>query len=185
MLYEEIGELAQVQLMMRQQGSLYLAASLCESLEGEGHERAASSRFTLALRHYERALAPHLLAQSAVSPAMELCAAEARVELATFYLARANSNELARTSNVAAADRIKHLEAALGHARAVSSEGVETSKLPTSVLEKLVETEQRALLELIRAHSAHGNVARAASLKDDYRSALQRAASMLHAPSAA
>ena len=49
--------------MMRKQGSLYLAASLCEEMEGAGHERAATSRLTLALRHYARALAPSLLAQ--------------------------------------------------------------------------------------------------------------------------
>ena len=66
LLYEEMGELGQMQLMMRQQGSLYLAAALCASLDGEGHERAATSRLTLALRHYERALAPHLLASASV-----------------------------------------------------------------------------------------------------------------------
>ena len=48
---------------MRRQGSLYLAAALCEEIEGAGHERAAASRLTLALRHYGRALALHLLVQ--------------------------------------------------------------------------------------------------------------------------
>ena len=55
--------------MMRQQGSLYLACARTASLAGIGHERSAASRLTLALRHYERALSPQLLAQAASSPA--------------------------------------------------------------------------------------------------------------------
>ena len=46
-LYEEIGEAAQVQLMMRRQGSLYLAAAIREALAGRAAERAAASRLTL------------------------------------------------------------------------------------------------------------------------------------------
>ena len=46
-LYEEIGEAAQVQLMMRRQGSLYLAAAIREALAGRAASRAAASRLTL------------------------------------------------------------------------------------------------------------------------------------------
>ena len=76
-LYEEIGEAAQVQLMMRRQGSLYLAAAIREALAGRAAERAAASRLTLATRHYERALSSGLLANA--SPPMLRCAAEARL----------------------------------------------------------------------------------------------------------
>jgi hypothetical protein len=174
-LYEEMGELAMVQQMMRQQGSLYLAASLCESLEGAGHERAASSRFTLAMRHYERALAPQLLAQAAVSPAMERCAAEARVELANYFLTRA-SEEVVTTgpglAGTGAGERLKLLESALSHAKAGLVHG---SALDEGELRgQLADAQQSALRELIKAHTAHGNAGRAAALKDEYRAVLAR-----------
>jgi len=181
-LYEEIGELAQVQLLMRQQGSLYLAAALCASLEGEGHERAATSRLTLALRHYERALAPQLLAQASVSPAMERCAAEARVELATFYLTwgaggaggaaiGAATRGGSIDGTMGSGERVKHLETALSHARVPGREG-SSPGLPTDVLAQLAGVEQSALRELIRAHAAAGNATRAATLKAEYRTLL-------------
>ena len=67
--------------MMRKQGSLYLASLVCDALSSQLSERAASSRLTLALRHYERALRPERLSHGAqhgasASPAMERCAAE-------------------------------------------------------------------------------------------------------------
>ena len=194
-LYEELGELAMVQQMMRQQGSLYLAASLCESLEGAGHERAASSRFTLALRHYERALAPQLLAQAAVSPAMERCAAEARVELANFYLTRASDEVSAAGPGLASTglgERIRLLEAALGHGKAgLAQQGAKEPPPPTTtsttpspppprptegsedVRAQLAAAVQRALRELIKLHGAQGNHRRVAALKEEYRTMLQ------------
>ena len=45
-LFEEAGDAASAQRMMRRQGSLQLAAALYEEIEGAGHERAASSRET-------------------------------------------------------------------------------------------------------------------------------------------
>ena len=176
MLYEEIGELAQVQLMMRQQGSLYLAAALCASLEGESHERAAASRLTLALRHYERALAPQLLAQASVSPAMERCAAEAHLELANFFLtwsAGGAGGAAIGPGGMGAGERLKHLETSLTHARAPKPPKPDSAGLPSCVLEQLAEAEQRALRELIRAHTAAGNAARAAVCKEAYRVLLQ------------
>ena len=148
-----------MQMMMRQQGSLYLAAALCASLEGRG----ARERLTLALRHYERALAPQLLAQAAVSPAMERCAAEARLELANFYLT---------WGTMSGGEQVKHLEAALSHARAPQK----TEGLPIDVVAPLVDAEERALRELIRAHAANGNASRSAALKEEYRAVLQRKA---------
>ena len=112
-----------MQMMMRQQGSLYLAAALCASLEGRG----ARERLTLALRHYERALAPQLLAQAAVLPAMERCAAEARLELANFYLT---------WGTMSGGEQVKHLEAALSHARAPQK----TEGLPIDVVAPLVQS---------------------------------------------
>ena len=83
--FDEIGELAHVQLM-RRQGSLFLAAALRDEADGAGPAKS-KARLTLALRHYARALAEPLL--RAASAPMERCAAEARLELAQFYLARA------------------------------------------------------------------------------------------------
>ena len=125
----------------------------------------AISRLTLALRHYDRALAPNMLAQAAASPAIERCkplnhyprrlpspiptpalytyshphphlliltrcAAEARIELACFYLTWSDataplSSSSSTTSSISSSPgmsegsaRARHLETALGHARA-------------------------------------------------------------------
>ena len=74
----------------------------------------------------------------------------------------------------------QRLEAALAHARAPHQEEGEAEAarssaaagVPASIVESLAEAEERALRELIRAHTAQGNSARAASLKEDYRALL-------------
>ena len=168
--------------------------------------RAAAPRLTLALRHYERALAPQLLAQAAgASPAMARCAAEARLELANFYLAWSDHGERPAAGGASGAvERLKRLEAALAHARAPQQElgSVEAGSgaagaagaaadrgrrhdhvdtdaargsapgVPPAIVEALAEAEERALRELIRAHTAQGNASRAAALKADYRGLL-------------
>lgn len=193
-LYEELGELALVQQMMRKQGSLYLAALVCASLADAITERVASARLTLALRHYERALKPQLLAQGAASAVMQRCAAEARLELANFFLSWADSATAHAVGTEATAGRVRHLETALGHVRAAfqvpaaataaSSEAPKDeaaaeaaaaarrqarTSLPAEVAEGLANAEQTTLRELIKAHTAQGTTSRAAALKEAYR----------------
>ena len=189
---------AQVQLMMRKQGSLYLASLVCASLSDSLSERAAASRLTLALRHYDRALnlrgglghggAAAASANAAASPTMERCVAECRLELATFFLSWSQSTSVRALGTEASATRIRHLEAALGHARAGASATTPkapaiphalatphapatrpAATLPAEVVRALAQAEQTALRELIKAHTAHGNVARASALKEVYR----------------
>ena len=200
---------AQVQLMMRKQGSLYLASLVCASLSDSLSERAAASRLTLALRHYDRALnlrgglgqgsAAVASANAVASPAMERCVAECRLELATFFLSWSQSTSVRALGTEAGATRIRHLEAALGHARAGASTAtphapatphasatphhapatsataphvpatLPTATLPAEVVRALSQAEHTALRELIKAHTAHGNVARASALKEVYR----------------
>ena len=101
-LFEELGERKSMQLMMRKQGSLNLAVAMqTDCIE---NERAANVRLTLALRHYERALSPDLLATG--SAPMLVCAAEARLELANFFLSWAGGTKL------------RNYDSALRHARA-------------------------------------------------------------------
>jgi len=184
-LYEEIGEAAQVQLMMRRQGSLYLAAAIREALAGRAAERAAASRLTLATRHYERALSTGLLANA--SPPMLRCAAEARLELARFY-----------NNWSGAGARLRHLEAALAHARAglalVPGGGAAVGEAGAGVGARagarvgagagagagataelrppLTEEALGALRELTREQMARGATAKAAQLKAEYREML-------------
>jgi len=191
-LYEELGELAQVQLMMRRQGSLYLAATLCIAIDGATSERAVSARLTLAQRHYERALAPALLSQASASPAMERCAAEARLELINFYLswseAQFGGEGKASGGGARISTRIKHLESALSHARAspvvarapqpsaeVATKDDQQAKstLPTELVNELAEVERRVLRELIKAYTAQGNTTRTDALKFEYRRLLK------------
>ena len=117
-------------------------------------------------------VAPQLLEQAAgASPAMARCAAEARLELANFFMTWSEHVEPAAAAS-GAVERIKRLEAALAHARAPHQEEgeVEAARssaaagVPASIVESLAEAEERALRELIRAHTAQGNSARAASL---------------------
>ena len=82
-LFEELGEMADVQQLMRQQASLYLAAAIHANQRGAAFERAASSRLKLALRWYGRAMAPSTAAGA--TPYVLRCAAEAHLELARFY----------------------------------------------------------------------------------------------------
>jgi hypothetical protein len=191
-LYEELGELAQTQLMMRRQGSLYLAATLCLAIDGATSERAVSARLTLALRHYERALAPSLLSQASASAAMGRCAAEARLELVNFYLswseAQFGGEGVASGGGARASTRIKHLESALAHARASSLQANEAAAdaadaaadgqrpspaLPAELVAELADAERRVLLELIRVYTAQGNGTRADALKSEYRRLLK------------
>jgi hypothetical protein len=189
-IYEELGEHVLAQRMMRQQGSLYLAAALCESLAGEGHERAAASKLTLALRHYERALAPPRASKEDEASLREMRAssAEARVELANFYIAW-SSKEMAEAAAGAAAERsvgvrVRHLETALQHARAPQPQPSQQQPpapslhpdLPNDVLERLAEAEEHALRELIRTHASAGQAARAGVRKEEYRTLLQERA---------
>ena len=44
-----------------------------------------------------------------------------------------------------------------------------TATLPAEVVRALSQAEHTALRELIKAHTAHGNVARASALKEVYR----------------
>ena len=175
-----------MQLMMRRQGSLQLAAALHTQLDEAGRERTANARLTLALRHYERALAPGLMATA--SAAMQTCAVEARLELSNFYLSWAGG-----TVSGGGGSRTKHLESALHHARealedvrhAASLEaggsplqGVDANtSLPAELIASLAEAEKRALLELLRAHAAAGNQAKAAHFREEYRAVLSRSQS--------
>ena len=164
-LYEEIGEAAQVQLMMRRQGSLYLAAAIREALAGRAAERAAASRLTLATRHYERALSTGLLANA--SPPMLRCAAEARLELARFY-----------NNWSGAGARVRHLETALAHARAGlalvpgGEAAVGEAEAAAELRPPLTEEALGALRELTREQMARGATAKAAQLKAEYREML-------------
>jgi len=176
--FDQLGERAHVQLMMRRQGSLHLAAALQEQLDtgraerAGGRERAAATRLTLALRHYERALAPQLLATA--SDAMHACAAEARLELANFFLSWADG-----AVSGGGGSKLRHLDAALQHARDARQAAPTTAdggvSLPEDVLASLADAEKRALRELLRAHAAAGNAARAAQLREEYRALLQQA----------
>ena len=178
-MYEEIGEAAQVQLMERRQGSLYLAAAIREANEGRAAERATAARLTLATRHYDRALSAQLLANA--SPPMLRCAAEARLELARFYNAWSG----------ALGARPRQLEAALAHARAglalaeatpaaeadleqAEAEAAEAEAAAAELHAALTEEALGALRELTREQLARGATARAAQLKEEYREMLTR-----------
>lgn len=95
------------------------------------------------------------------------------MELANFYLAwAAGGGSAGGVSATASGDKtLKHLEAALTHARAPTAR----SSLPFDVASQLADVEQRALRELIRAHTAAGNATRAAALKAEYRALLHGA----------
>ena len=158
-LYDELGELAQVQLMMRKQGSLYLANLVCAVLDETISARAASSRLTLALRHYERCLKPELLAQGAASPSMERCATEARLELANFFLTWSDSAASSAVAAEAAGWRTRHLETALSHARAarhmrlaVASQAVATNPGATVATTPTTEPQQEAAKRQVEAN---------------------------------
>ena len=173
-----------MQLMMRRQGSLQLAAALHTQLDDAGRERTANTRLTLALRHYERALAPGLMATA--SAAMQTCAAEARLELSNFYLSWAGGIVVGGGGS-----RTRHLDSALHHARAVlvgarhdaaswdaddppAQGGDLSAGLPPELVASLAEAEKRALLELLRAHAAAGNQTKAAHFREEYRAVLQQ-----------
>ena len=87
--------------------------------------------------------------------------------------------------------RIRHLESALSHARAAldappaeapppprsqaaagDAAADADAAVPADVVQGLAKAEQTALRELVKAHTAHGNAARAASLKEAYRQRL-------------
>lgn len=74
--------------------------------------------------------------------------------------------------------KLRHLESALGHARDGKRTGEQlglepSGCLPQQLLGSLEGLEQRALLELLRSHAAAGNRAKAAALREEYRSMLQ------------
>jgi len=156
-LYEELGEMARVQQMMARQGALHLLVARREKSRGIGREKSASSRLTLALRHYERATSSQMLATA--SQQMMHCAASCHLELAKFYLNASGS-------------RLKHLEAALGHARDGRSVCASSQSECHNICAELADQEQRALRELLRVHSAAGNVTGAAQVKEAYRQVL-------------
>ena len=166
------------------QGSLNLAMALHERIDGAGRERSAGVRLTLALRHYGRALSSELLATG--SAQMLVCAAEARLELANFYLSWSGEGA-----------KVKHLDTALKHARAALPTGSDDRRsrtdgedagiaqgpraddgggvgLPAELRVALADAEKRALLELLRAHAAAGNATKAVLLREEYRALLQQ-----------
>ena len=175
--FDEIGELAHVQLMMRRQGSLFLAAALRDEADGAGPAKS-KARLTLALRHYARALAEPLL--RAASAPMERCAAEARLELAQFYLARAEvlggGGGGGGGAGAAGGERQRSYEMALEQARAAlarcaaGAPGEEA--VAADVRGALADAELHALRDLVKLHGAAGAAQRAAQLRDEYRERL-------------
>ena len=174
--FDEIGELAHVQLMMRRQGSLFLAAALRDEADGAGPAKS-KARLTLALRHYARALAEPLL--RAASAPMERCAAEARLELAQFYLARAEvlgGGGGGGGAGCPGGERQRSYEMALEQARAAlarcaaGAPGEEA--VAADVRGALADAELHALRDLVKLHGAAGAAQRAAQLRDEYRERL-------------
>ena len=77
--------------------------------------------------------------------------------------------------------RVKHLESALKHARegkqanrtaAAGVDAPEVEHMPPELLASLADVERQAILELLRAHAKSGNSAKAAHLREEFRSLL-------------
>jgi len=181
-LNEELGEAARAQEMARWQGFLYLVGARRERGGGGGRGRTtASSRLTLALRHYDRALSPP--AEGSASAAMEECAAACRLDLATFYLSSSGAGAGATAAaGTAGGGHRARLESGLTHARAglsllqgrpvASGGGDADDSLVASLRRDLADAAERLLRELIRATAVAGNSSRAETLKEEYRALL-------------
>merc|ERR1712146_585302 len=105
------------------------------------------------------------------STQMQVCAAEAHLELSNFYLSWADS-----VVAVGGGMKLRHLDAALHHAREarMAETGSPTTVLPSGLLTLLADAEKRALRELLRAHAAAGNTNKAANFREEYRALLQQ-----------